>query len=617
MEEDNKKEIQEEEKEQDLDEDDEDDEEISEYKALNQDTEKSEKNIITDKQAVVIQEPEKKVEEKQAKIKNNIINWLKNPTNLIFIAILIFAISLHLYYFSLTKGQPIWWDESDYMAYAKTISGNGIPWVVDGRHFTIFSHAVALFFLLELSEETIKFLLEFIPAILIIFLAYQTAKVMYKDKRVALITSFLVATSWVVLFNANRFHVGIPGLVFALLSIYVFWKGYIRKEKIFKKLNANWAIPLVAVFVSLTLFVRRGFFMLGLFFFFYVILTEDLKKLFTNIYNWIGIGVLLLLVYIWENFISTTSIIEFGSGYHHGEKAFNLDFLRTIMAYFNIPQGINVFYLLFWLGFIIILIRSFLMFLEIRKIKGNHYLKGDFFALISILVIWVIHFYYFRMPGEPRQFLLLLFPMSICVSRGLLVLADLIKKNVKQYGKILSIIFIVLLLVYGGYYQIKHADPIIKNKIESYVGIKSAALFVKGISEPTDIILTLSVPQTTYYAERRAFTPLMYMDLVRKGFIEEDITFEQVLEKIKQNQSTRFMIVTYSEPNHPPWMRNIQYRNVGGQAVMTKWEIPFMNSSIDLTTGEQNLVKSRTFDGITFELVYAQYDAFVYEIKRE
>jgi len=594
------------------DEDDEDDSDEDD-----EDDEEPEKNIITDKQAVVIQKPEKKVEEKQEKVKKNLIKWLKNPTNLIFIIILIFAIVLYLYYFSLTNSQPIWWDESDYMAYAKTLSGNGIPWIVDGRHFSLFSHAVALFFMLELSEETIKFLLEFIPVILIIFLSYQTAKVMYKDKRVALITSFLVATSWVVLFNANRFHVGIPGIVFALLSIYVFWKGYIRKEKIFGKVNAKWALSLTAVFVSLTLFVRRGFFMLALFYFFYVILTEDLKKLFTNIYNWIGIGILFLLVYVWENFLSTTSIIEFGSGYHHGEKALNFDFLRTIMTYFNIPPGISIFYFLFLLGFFIILIRSIIMFLEIRKIKGNHYLKGDLFALISILVIWGIHFFYFRMPGEPRQFLLLLFPMSICVARGLLFLADLIKKNIKQYGKILSIIFIILLLAYGGYYQIKHADPIIKTKIDSYIGIKSAALFVKDISEPTDIIITLSVPQTTYYAERRAFTPLMYMDLVRKGFIEEDITFGQVLEKIKQNQSTRFMIITYSEPNHPPWMRNIQYGNVGGQTVMTKWEIPFMNSSIDLTTGEQNIVKSKTFDDITFELIYGQYDAFVYEIKRE
>jgi len=41
-----------------------------------------------------------------------VVRWIKNPYNFAFVAILAFTIILRLYYFSLTKNQPLWWDEA-------------------------------------------------------------------------------------------------------------------------------------------------------------------------------------------------------------------------------------------------------------------------------------------------------------------------------------------------------------------------------------------------------------------------------------------------------------------------------------------------------------------------
>jgi len=104
------------------------------------------------------------------KRKEKIKAWLKNPYHLIFIIILILGICIRLYYFNLTKSQPIWWDEADYLAYAKNIAGIVPYWTITSQHNSILPYLVAVFFKVGLSEEIVKFLLELIPSIILIFL---------------------------------------------------------------------------------------------------------------------------------------------------------------------------------------------------------------------------------------------------------------------------------------------------------------------------------------------------------------------------------------------------------------------------------------------------------------
>src|SRR3989338_8017051 len=189
--------------------------------------------------------------------KDKIKAFLKNKHNLAFVLILLFAIGIRLYYFDITKDQAIWWDESDYLAYAKNLAGYHSNWIITTQHNSLYPYLAALFFQLNLSEVIVKFFLQFIPSILSVVLVYFICKEMYEDKRIALIASFLMAVLWEHLFNTVRFHIDILALFTGLLAIYVFWKGYEKKEKIFGKINPNWAIPLTVILSILTYTVRR------------------------------------------------------------------------------------------------------------------------------------------------------------------------------------------------------------------------------------------------------------------------------------------------------------------------------------------------------------------------
>ena len=125
------------------------------------------------------------------KRKEKIKIWLKDRHNLLFVLIFTLAILIRLYYFWLTKTQPLWWDEADYMAYAKNLAGFHVDWIVTPEHKSLSSFLVAAIFKIGLTEVVAKFVLQIIPSILSVFLVYFVCREMYKDKRVALIVSFL------------------------------------------------------------------------------------------------------------------------------------------------------------------------------------------------------------------------------------------------------------------------------------------------------------------------------------------------------------------------------------------------------------------------------------------
>ena len=84
------------------------------------------------------EEQEKVMDERREKVRDSIKSWLKDPHNLTFLGIMVLALVIRLYYFVLTKNQPLWWDESDYMAYAKTLAGFGGGWIIAAQHNSLF-----------------------------------------------------------------------------------------------------------------------------------------------------------------------------------------------------------------------------------------------------------------------------------------------------------------------------------------------------------------------------------------------------------------------------------------------------------------------------------------------
>ena len=539
--------------------------------------------------------------------KEKIKSWLKNPHNLTFLAILILAIIIRLYYFALTKNQPLWWDESDYLAYAKNLAGFNTSWIVTAKHNSLFPFLVAALFKIGFSEEIVKFFLEFIPSILLIPLTYYILIEMYEDKRIALISSFLMAVLWPILFNSMRFHLGIPAMVFGFLAIYIFWKGFEKKDKIFKKINPVWAISISIVFIILTYATRRGYFLFGTFFLIYMLLSVKWKVLIKDKFNWISLGVAVVLLFLTEKIIFISQVAELSQGYFHTNSPITALALGVFPSYFtniNSPS-LSILLYLFWAGLILLLINVFISLGHLKKLKTSS-ARADLFHLITIITTLGFFIFILRPTinfGEPRWYFPLLLGTLVCISRSTVFIIDFIKKHNKH----LALIVLIALIGFGGFYELQHADLIIKNKIPTYQGTKDAGLFLKETSSQNDLIITAPQPQVAYYSERRVIHPRDFANWTgEKETVPQDLFFQ----KLRENPEKKYLVISFSEPGYPLWMRRIEQ----GQAGQPIWTIPFMDTLIDFSSGQQTVVESKTFEDITFTLIGIKQDIFVYRI---
>lgn len=547
--------------------------------------------------------------EEKRDVKKIVYDWISKRNNLIFLAILVFAIIIRLYFFSMTSTQPLWWDESDYLAYAKNLAGFNVDWIVTAKHNSLFPYIVGFLFKLGFGESTTKFLVEIIPSILVVILTYLAAKEMYNEK-IALITSFLMAISWTILFNSMRFHLEMPALVFGLLAIYVFFKGYEKKEKLFWKIDSKWAIPLTVILVILTYSIRRGYFLFGLFFFVYMLITRKWKDLIKDKYNWIALVIAIILILLAESLIFSSGISGVASGYTHFENPITLKPIEVFESYFlpiNIPLS-NILLYLFWAGFVIYLVNIFLSLDHIRKIKNN-YIKSDLFNIITILITLVFFATILRVQesfGEPRWYFPLIFSSFAIISKLSFAINDYLKK----YHKYLGVFFILIVLFLGIYSQINAANSVISSRKDSYAGIKEAGLYLNQNSDINDLIISVPKPQTSYYSERKVVNPNDWGEWERYN-----IPYDAFMQKVRDTQQARYLLVSFSEPNHPDWMKKQYYANTAyGQSLI--WEIPFMNSTIDLTNNMQDIKSEKEFEGLKFVLVDVKQDVFIYRIDR-
>jgi hypothetical protein len=300
--------------------------------------------------------------------------------------------------------------------------------------------------------------------------------------------------------------------------------------------------------------------------------------------------------------------------YHPTEKI-SFVFLQVFSSFFsNLSNPIlSSLYFLFIIGFVIIF-SKFVLSIDLIRNKNSNEIRSDFFVIFSIIFVMGYFIFYQRGDGstfgEPRWYYPLLLATFICISRAMTLIWDISKK----YHKFLPFLLLILLIGYGGYYQINHANEIITAKIPTYVGIRSAGLFLNEISNFNDIIVVVPVTQASYYSERKVMHPNeIYPN-------QSDTSFESFLSGLQNYPSVKYLIVSFSEPNHPSWMRNegAEYGyNSQGQVVRFKLEIPFMDTIVNFQTGEQNILNEKTYDGITFKLINIAEDCFVYQIIRK
>jgi len=449
---------------------------------------------------------EKKVEE----IKSKVFNWLKEPYNLALVLIMIFAFAIRLYYFWITRNQALWWDELAYGSLARnfvTHLWDGTPAIVGEIYLRplIFSYLWAFLFYLGFGEIVNRFLLAFIPSVISVYLVYLIGAEVY-NKKIGLIAAAIFSVIWLNLFYSSRFLVHMVEMVFLFSSMYFFIKS--TKNQINLK---QFSISLVLLsFATLTRYQD------GLAFIVYFVIIILAKKLYLNkLKFWYAgiIGMSPLLLFFLMNFLTKGNIFPTlltGTYIHAATKIpFGFHLLNFIPLFLTIPI-----FLFFILGLAYLI---FDIVLGYNLLSENPVRRNGLFLILIMLVFFSFFIFYLR-AAEDRYFFEILASLTIISAFGINFCADYIKK----YNKTLAIVFIIGILLFGAYQEYKQADPLIKQKEESYAQMRAAFLWLKE-NTPTDSVVAGSGTSaySIYYSEQ------VYSDLGNDYSLEETLKIDK------------------------------------------------------------------------------------------
>jgi len=488
---------------------------------------------------------EDKLEPRKEKLKN----WLKDPYNLALIGILIFTFAIRFHYFLMTKSQPLWWDEAEYMSAAKGFAG-----IVENRYLLTFNRfpgfplLASLFYMVGINNEvTLKFLLAFVPSILSIILMYFVLISMYSDKRIALISTAIFAVLWEHVFYSNRFHTENLSLTFGLLAILILFRVFLKGRDFYFVKN-KYALLWIGLFSILCIVFRSG----NLFFIPILILfliTLNLYKIPKKLRLHSAIGLILLITvsylslgFLAHKFPFISKFFQYGSPIYWDAFSVFSGFYQSLVPY--LPP---ILFYAFILG-ITAVVGKIIIFPEGLKnlgknIQNNSY-KSDIFNLI-LLFGFLFFFVFILRPGgfEYRWFFIFLPGLFAFTAKGLINFGDYAQSIFKI--KYLSIFLITVFLCLGVYTQFNHADMIIKNKLDSYSQVKDSGLWIKENANPNDITISESYFQHIYYTDKKV-----------KSFPQNETEFNKMIEDSKP----KYLILSIFQPL-PEWAYNWPQRH--------------------------------------------------------
>lgn len=482
-----------------------------------------------------MENPEQQIEDKKVEArKEKIKSWLKNPYNLALIGILIFAFIIRLYYFNLTKAQPLWWDEAEYMLKAKNIA-LGTPdtgWGSNVRP-VLFPFLASFFFRIGFGEIALRFFLILVSISGILFL-YLLGKELF-NQRIALIASSFMVFFYIDLFYTMRLMVDVSQVFLTLLTSFLFIKYKFGNGS--KKLV--WFI-LPILFLGVLFRFTMGLFIGVLLIF--LLLTENIKlfkakEWYVSLFFGIAIVVPIVLL-LWNlsgnplypiyYVLSTASGAQSASADQPGQYAF--------FAYLNYFSNYTTlfFSLLFVLGLLLI-IASFVLKYD-RIFKDTDTKK--YLYLLMWIIVPMIYFGFVFNHFEDRYIYLLFPPIFVIMGIAL----DKIYLSLTKYSKFISVLFVFAFLIFGYWQMISHSDQIIKSKVYSYQGLKDAGLWIKEHSSKEDTILNTGLPENTYYSERATKSP-------------NEFASKEDFDKYIQENKPKYLVLSIWEHN-PDWMQS-------------------------------------------------------------
>ncbi len=398
-------------------------------------------------------------------IKERVLNFLKNPYNLAFLAVLIFAAIIRLRYLFV---DTVWPDEALYVWYGHSILTS--PSYLFSEEFThtisYFPSIVIAFFDIFTSSFIAGRLMTFTFAIIGIILVYLIGKEL-GNEIIGLIGAILLTFSIGHWFNTSRILLDLPLTTMFSFVIY----SLIKYEKNNKK---SWFYTLIIASV-LTMYTKvTGILVLPLigayFLFSYRSKILELIKR-----KEVRLGVLLFIVLILPmliiNFVNFGGATVESPGRYVSSDDSGADIMQPTRD------------LLFNVGIYVLPISLIGILFAIYYRKKEH-------ILMILWIIIIYGFFTFLHPQTVDRYLLIVAP-AFFILAGLALSEIVIIVNKKVNVKILDTIVIiaVILLMIPSYVQ---GNNLIKDKSYSYIGFKEAGDWLNNNAEKDAAIITSS-----------------------------------------------------------------------------------------------------------------------------
>ena len=483
------------------------------------------------------------VEERKNKLKDKLFSWVEDNYDKIFLLTLLLALGVRIFVFFKTFDQPIWWDAADYLTTAKNWAGLN-PHLLDTWYYRrgfMWPLISSLFFRFGLGELSVRFLVVLLSTG-IVATSYFLIKEMF-NKELAIYTSIMASFSWVFLFFSGRPLTSLPATFFLILSILFFWKGYVSKkgEKYFYLFGAFYAIAILT---------RMQFLLFGLPLLIFAFTKEKLnflrnKSLWKSVITFFILFSPLLFMYYQYFGNPLTDILNYyfriGGLSQTGELGGSGDLSKIFNYFVDLPYALTIpIFSLFIVGL------AYLgdLILGLDKIFKSPRIQKKLFIFFWIATNFLVLGYITEFVEHRYMAPSLIFIFLIC-SFPLLHARRMISHKLKISPKkaFFIICAILLLLTLPG---LKFGSEFIDAKKNSYTEIKQAGEWIKENSNPEDIVISDSLPQTIYYSERVVYPfELSYRrDIVPKGESE----FNEFVER----ERPRYAILSVLE-RHPDW----------------------------------------------------------------
>jgi hypothetical protein len=482
--------------------------------------------------------------------------WFKDKYNITFLAILIIAFAIRLYYFFLTKNQPLWWDEAEYALRAKAFAFHTPLTGFAPERELIVPLLFSLILKLGLGELGMR-VIQLLVSTLTIFMTYIVfSKIM--NKKIGLVASFGMTFFWLHLFFSGRILLYLWAPLIYLSIVYFFYTGFINGNK------KHLIIFAVLSSLGLQIYFSTGFLLLGLLI--YLLITEGFS-LFKKKKTWIVLGVFFLVLAPYAIYSQITygfPIPRMAVGFKAVTQESGAG-LAGMFSYINMfPTRVGwIFTILSFLG-VLYFLSELALGLGIKGTINKH--KNTLLIFTCFFAPLLAYTLYGVIGGSGTFYDAFVMPVFTFAFAFAGLMIEKIYNFGKKYNKYLTLIFILILLILHAYSGLKSADSNIKAKLTSYDTVKTAGLWLKDNTSSGDIIVSRSLPQNTYYSERATYDYPSNESLFTQFIKEKKPKF--VVDSIWEN--TQPWIHQYvSEHNETLIPTMAYYSQIQGQKALT------------------------------------------------